>query len=216
MDSMESMRKYGKCSLSMRFQKLACNKFFMKMSTWAEPGKEDPNESVEKRRSDLTRSPIDEWISALRESVEVQQSEFIPSVMLKWIALFEEHPKPSSCGGVDYKAIYLYLSSLSEGNIPPQLNPQSALKLMEMFDEFRASACGVSQELLRKTAKLAAVVQPIQRDEKNQLLRDKRRTEWTEEEKELRTLVQSGDLDGIMKVYCDQTGVNPFKFPPRV
>ncbi|EFX68265.1 hypothetical protein DAPPUDRAFT_301496 [Daphnia pulex] len=92
---------------------------FMKMSTWAEPGKEDPNESVEKRRSDLTRSPIDEWISALRESVEVQQSEFIPSVMLKWIALFEEHPKPSSCGGVDYKAIYLYLSSLSEGNIPP-------------------------------------------------------------------------------------------------
>jgi hypothetical protein len=41
------------------------------------------------------------------------------------------------------------------------------------------------------------------------------RTEWTEEEK-LRTLVQSGDLDGIMKVYCDQTGVNPFKFPPRV
>jgi hypothetical protein len=70
--------------------------------------------SVEKRRSDLTRSPIDEWISALRESVEVQQSEFIPSVMLKWIALFEEHPKPSSCGGVDYKAIYLYLSSLSE------------------------------------------------------------------------------------------------------
>jgi hypothetical protein len=57
-----------------------------------------------------------------------------------------------------------------QGNIPPQLNPQSALKLMEMFDELRAST---SQELLRKTAKLAEVVQPIQRDEKNQLLREK-------------------------------------------
>ncbi|XP_046451567.1 uncharacterized protein LOC124199694 [Daphnia pulex] len=194
-------------------------KIFMNMSTWAEPVKEDPDESVEIKRSDLTPSPIEEWISAVRESVEVQRFGFNPSVMLKWIALFEEHPEPSSCCDVDYKAIYLYLSSLSEGNIPPQLNPQSALKLMEMSDELvrviRASACE-SQELVRKTAKLAIVVQPIQRDEKNQLLRDRRRTEWTEEEKELRTLVQSEDLDEVKKVYCDKTGVNPFSFPPEV
>jgi hypothetical protein len=111
-------------------------KIFMNMSTWAEPVKEDPDEryilylyqpvsdtvlifcafwcSVEIKRSDLTPSPIEEWISAVRESVEVQRFGFNPSVMLKWIALFEEHPEPSSCCDVDYKAIYLYLSSLSE------------------------------------------------------------------------------------------------------
>ena len=28
---------------------------------------------------------------------------------LRWIAEFEKHPEPGSCGGVDYAAIYRYI-----------------------------------------------------------------------------------------------------------
>ena len=35
-------------------------------------------------------------------------------MILEWIAQFEEHPDPADCCGVDYKAIYLYISELFE------------------------------------------------------------------------------------------------------
>lgn len=48
----------------------------------------------------------------IRDCIEAQRHSPIPALMLKWIAMFEEHPDPASCCEVDYKAIYMYISSL--------------------------------------------------------------------------------------------------------
>lgn len=50
----------------------------------------------------------------IRECNEVQRLGANPALILEWIATFEEHPDPAACCGVDYKAIYLYISALLE------------------------------------------------------------------------------------------------------
>ncbi|XP_057380381.1 uncharacterized protein LOC130702783 [Daphnia carinata] len=191
---------------------------FHELSKWSEPVKEDTKESdPPKKRSAIKPSPIEEWITMIRDCIEAQRHSTVPAQMLKWIAMFEEHPDPASCCEVDYKAIYMYISSLLDGHIPKQLNPQSALKLVSLYDDLvkivRASATE-SQALIVKSAKLSICNQKITRDEKNKLLRNRRRTEWSEEEKKQANILKSDDLDEIKRIYCENRGLNPFSFPP--
>ncbi|KZS08870.1 Uncharacterized protein APZ42_027048 [Daphnia magna] len=190
---------------------------FQELSRWSEPLKDDSKErDPPKKRSAIKPSPVEEWITMIRDCIEAQRHSPIPALMLKWIAMFEEHPDPASCCEVDYKAIYMYISSLLDGHIPKQLNPQSALKLVSLYDDLvkivKASATE-SQELIMKSAKLSICNQKISRDEKNKLLRNRRRTEWSEEEKKQAAILKSDDLDEIKKIYCENRGLNPFSFP---
>ncbi len=66
------------------------------------------------KKANVTPAPVEEWIAMVRDCVEVQRLGGSPALMLEWIAQFEEHPDPIDCCGVDYKAIYLYLSALLE------------------------------------------------------------------------------------------------------
>lgn len=61
-------------------------------------------------------APIEEWIAAIRESIEVQRLANTPALMLEWIAKFEKHPSPEESCGVDYQAIYIYIADLLEVN----------------------------------------------------------------------------------------------------
>ena len=67
-----------------------------------------------KKRAEITPAPVEEWIALIKERIEVQRLGGSPAMILEWIAQFEEHPDPADCCGVDYKAIYLYISALLE------------------------------------------------------------------------------------------------------
>lgn len=66
------------------------------------------------KKGDNTPAPVEEWITMIRECIEVQRLGVNHALILEWIAMFEEHPDPAACCGVDYKAIYLYISALLE------------------------------------------------------------------------------------------------------
>lgn len=59
-------------------------------------------------------APIEEWISSIRDSIEVQRLANFPAIMMEWIARFEEHPDPKDACGVDYQAMYFYVAELLE------------------------------------------------------------------------------------------------------
>ena len=67
-----------------------------------------------KHKSVPTLAPIEEWIWAIKDIVEVQRLGSEPSNMIELIALFEKHPDPADCLGVDYQAIYFYIAALLE------------------------------------------------------------------------------------------------------
>lgn len=62
----------------------------------------------------MNPSNIEQWILLVREVIDVQRLEWAPSLIPELIANFEEHPNPADCVGVDYKAIYLYISALMD------------------------------------------------------------------------------------------------------
>lgn len=62
----------------------------------------------------MNPSNIEQWILLVREVTDVQRLEWAPSLIPELIANFEEHPNPDDCVGVDYKAIYLYISTLMD------------------------------------------------------------------------------------------------------
>ena len=66
------------------------------------------------RRVLMNPSNIEQWILLVREVTDVQRLEWAPSLIPELIANFEEHPNPDDCVGVDYKAIYLYISTLMD------------------------------------------------------------------------------------------------------
>ena len=66
------------------------------------------------KQGEITPAPVEEWISTIKDCLEVKRLGDSPSLILEWIAQFEEHPDPADCCGVDYKAIYLYISELFE------------------------------------------------------------------------------------------------------
>ena len=67
-----------------------------------------------KKKSEIKHAPIEEWINTFREHIDSQRFTFNFSLMLRWIAMFEEHPDPATCYGIDYKAIYFYIADLMD------------------------------------------------------------------------------------------------------
>jgi len=99
---------------------------------------------VLKRRK--RNAPIEMWIdlmentvSEVHESVEQSGSnraaDYSPLVpkLLQWIGDYEKHPEPEKCGGVDYANIYRYLSCLCQGEAPPDMNPESSIRVRKLF-----------------------------------------------------------------------------------
>ena len=98
------------------------------------------------------------------------------SLLFEWIAEFETHPEPSQCCGVDYASIYQYLAALMEGQVPHQLDPPSASKLLQMFQQVTKSvsqSAAKSRDLLAKTAKAPPPNVPVQIETKNKILRER-------------------------------------------
>lgn len=85
---------------------------------------------VEKKRT--RHIPIEQWIDVVEDINKASQkpdcSVSVPSV-LNWIADMESHPPPEDCNGVDYRAIYKYLALLCQGEVPPDLNPESSRRV---------------------------------------------------------------------------------------
>jgi len=96
-------------------------------------------------------APIDKWIDIIqaketRMKERQQQSQAsdsdtpkdancdrVISMGLNWLAEFEPHPDPEECGGIDYAALYRYFAHLSEGEVPPDLDPVSAARVTKLM-----------------------------------------------------------------------------------
>jgi len=102
-----------------------------------------------------THSATDKWIDIIhqvkenhdkkRESRGLEKAPACESMIpktLRWIAEFEEHPDPAKCGGIDYAAIYRYFSLLAEGEIPPDLDPASALRVTRLLSDISTLTAG--------------------------------------------------------------------------
>ncbi|XP_023345774.1 uncharacterized protein LOC111714803 [Eurytemora carolleeae] len=93
-------------------------------------------------------NPTDKWLQMIEDDAEKEEKKresaglgkapncdnIIP-MSLRWIAEFEKHPDPGSCRGVDYAAIYRYFANLSEGEVPPDLNPVTALRVTRLLTD---------------------------------------------------------------------------------
>jgi len=103
-------------------------------------------EIVEVLKRRKRNAPIEMWIDTMENTVsEVHQSadqsvsdkaaDYSPLVpkLLQWIGDYEKHPDPEKCGGVDYASIYRYLSCLCQGEAPPDLNPESSIRVRKLF-----------------------------------------------------------------------------------
>lgn len=166
------------------------------------------------------RAPIEEWISLLIDHNETQRLGANLPLIIEYIAKFENHPDPQDCDGIDYSAIYSYIATLLKGHIPKQLNPASASKLCCMFSELTNIICqsaSVSQKRFLENAK-RPYYNPRRggTDEKNQVLRERRRVIWTASEMEEAETIKSGDLQQIKNLHCAKTGLNPFHMPPTL
>jgi len=105
-------------------------------------------------------APIDKWLDiietkkakeektrdakGLEKAVEFEK--LIP-MSLRMIAEFEKHPEPEHCGGIDYGSIYRYFGHLCEGEVPPDLNPESASRVTRLLSDLSAL---VQKESLEK------------------------------------------------------------------
>jgi len=102
-----------------------------------------------------THSATDKWIDNInqvrekhnkkREKRGLEKAPACESMIpkcLRWIAEFEKHPDPSKCGGIDYAAIYRYFSLLAEGEIPPDLDPASALRVTRLLSDISTLVAG--------------------------------------------------------------------------
>ena len=160
-------------------------------------------------------APIEDWIAMVININETSRvGNNIPTV-LQYIAKFEDLPSTEACGGVDYSSIYAYLASLSKGNIPKQLNPPSARKVLEIIEQLKyviGKRANHSGQFVKQHAK-APIHRVIQGEEKNQILRDRRRPKWSQVELEQSARIQSPDAGEAMKVYNKMPGLNPFNFP---
>lgn len=181
----------------------------------------DKIKSQQRKRNEeqSNEAPIEEWIGLVQDKVDVLRMNNTVSLLFEWIAEFETHPEPSQCCGVDYASIYQYLAALMEGQVPRQLDPPSASKLLQMFQQVTktiSQSAAKSHELLAKTAKAPPPNVPVRPEIKNKVLRERRRAEWNEEELNEAQVVKGDDLDAIKELYCSKSGLNPFAFPSTI
>ena len=121
-------------------------------------------------------APVEEWLGLVHDKVDVLRMNNTVSLLFEWIAEFETHPEPSRSCGVDYASIYQYLAALMEGQVPRQLDPPSASKLLQMFEQLTktiSQSAFKSRELLAKTAKAPLPNVPIRPETKNKVLRER-------------------------------------------
>jgi len=197
--------------------------FFNELSRWSSDAAVNPLEDeVEAKKTQLPRreqkySPNEEWINTIRDHLESQRLGPNLAHIFKFIALFEEHPDPDTVLGVDYKSIYMYISALMEGHIPKKLNAASATKLLEMFEklvEYIKMNSERAKTSLLQSANIPFINNRIDKESKNQFLRERRRSEWNESEKHEARLLSSENLKDIERVCCCKLGLNPFSFHP--
>ena len=136
------------------------------------------NRSQQRKRNkeQSNEAPIEEWIGLVQDKVDVLRMNNTVSLLFEWIAEFETHPEPSQCCGVDYASIYQYLAALMEGQVPRQLDPPSASKLLQMFQQVTktiSQSAAKSRELLAKTAKAPPPNVPVRPEIKNKVLRER-------------------------------------------
>lgn len=108
-------------------------------------------------------APLDKWLDVIettkakeeksREAKGLEKSadfEKLVPMSLRMIAEFEKHPEPEDCGGIDYASIYRYFGHLCEGEVPPDLNPESAARVTRLLSDLSAL---VQKESLEKETK---------------------------------------------------------------
>ena len=173
----------------------------------------------EEKEADKENAPeevnIDGWTKMLVDINETTRVGNNIPTMLQYIAKYEDLASAERCGGVDYPAIYTYLAALSKGHIPKQLNPPSARKVLEILEQLQYAAGEMadrSADFVRQHAK-APVHKVITKEEKNQILRDRRRPNWSEAELEQQRQFLSPDVNEAIKEYKKVAGLNPFQFP---
>jgi len=102
-----------------------------------------------------THSAIDHWIGNIKSIrdkndtarvkagvAKAPHCEKMISNSLNWIAEFEDHPDPDTCGGIDYAAIYRYFACISEGEVPPTLNPVTSARVTRLLSDISYLAIG--------------------------------------------------------------------------
>jgi len=197
--------------------------FFNELSRWSSDAAVNPLEDeVEAKKTQMPRreqkySPNEEWINTIRDHLESQRLGPNLAHVFKFISLFEDHPDPDTVLGVDYKSIYMYISALMEGHIPKKLNAASATKMLEMFEklvEYIKMNSERAKISLLQSANIPFINNRIDKESKNQFLRERRRSEWNDTEKHEAHLLASENLREIERVCCCKLGLNPFSFHP--
>lgn len=136
------------------------------------------------------------------------------STFVKWRALFENHPDPSSCGGVDYAEIYRAIGALMLGEIPRAINSATAKKLNEIFERFLIKLKRESADEQDAQSYKRPVGSVVKDDSlRNTTLTKRRRVEWEVPEKNKGKLLLTEDLERVREVYLTTAWANPFRFP---
>lgn len=154
----------------------------------------------------------DPWIEALRKNNENQRLGVNIPLMMKLIARFEKHPAPSNCGGVDYKEIYECLASLMQGHIPKQMSAASAAKLKQMTFLLSDQLKNEDDNERHFLSSIAVQNDTTVLKDRNQILKNRRNPDWSEEEKQSRQHVVSPNFDQMRSSYLKQYGLNPMNF----
>lgn len=131
------------------------------------------------------------------------------------------HPPSESCDGVDYPAIYRTLAAFMRGHIPPELNVPTSAKLLSAIKEVKgrvhrmmSSPTWKPQRTVRRPNWRGDVPQIPERQAE---LKDRRKKEWSEEEKDARLNALSNDMARVRLTLVPEIAFNPFGyvFPPR-
>ena len=159
---------------------------------------------------------FDGWIEPLRSNRHVQRCAGDVALMMASMAHFSQDiPTPERENQVDFKSIYGALASLMQGHVPKQLNARTATTLdrvIRRFNEIVQHDPSNDDEV----SLLASVKVPCEAvltaQQKNDVLRQRRRKEWIEEELQDRRKVLSSDMAAVQEFYNRQPGLNPLRF----
>lgn len=148
-----------------------------------------------------------------RENNLSQSYGSVLPTFVEWKALFENHPDPSTCGGVDYAEMYRAVASLMRGEIPRAINKPTAARFLKVFDGFLEKLKKLPELPVVQSYKKPATSAIKSKGECQETLKKRRSSNWTKGETSKAKLLLTGDLATVREVYLTPAWANPFRFP---
>lgn len=154
---------------------------------------------------------------ARTNSLSQSYGSILPT-FVEWKAMFEYHPDPECCDGVDYAEIYRSIASLMRGEVPRALNKPTAEKFLDVFDDFLER---VKEALPILPNESNTYKQPVGSTVKtpqqcNATLANRRSTKWTGSELLKGHVLITADLRQVREIYLTPAWANPFRYPDDV